>query len=194
MKNMKESLKIKVLTTIKNSRLVPTSRWYFVSKNYFFWLLFFTSIMIGSLAFSSILFNLIIETSPMVSATHFTYPMFFLNHIPIIWLFFVILFSVSAWFNLRRVNGGHRTSHVLGFFTSILFSLLIGILLFISGLSEKIEESIRNTIPIYRIIVEQKLDKKAQYLNEQGLSAQSIRIERERLRTKCILERSGNCF
>ena len=191
---MKTSVKEEVLKKIRDTRLTPMSRWYFISRNYFFWLLFVVSVVVGSLAFSSILFNLILETAPQVSVTILTLPQFFLSHTPIIWLLFVVMFSVSAWFNLRRVDGGHRTSHVLVFLASILFSLLLGLLLFYTGLSSKIEWSLRENVPIYRSIIEDKLEEKADYLSRQGVPADKLRLERERLRSQCIEERDENCF
>lgn len=182
--NMKTSVKEEVLKKIRDTRLAPMSRWYFISRNYFFWLLFVVSVVVGSLAFSSILFNLILETAPQVSFTIFTLPKFFLSHTPIIWLLFVVMFSVSAWFNLRRVDGGHRTSHVLVFLASILFSLLLGLLLFYTGLSSKIEWSLRENVPVYRSIIEDKLEEKADYLSTQGVPADKLRLERERLRSQ----------
>lgn len=191
---MKTSVKEEVLKKIHDTRLTPMSRWYFISRNYFFWLLFVVSVVVGSLAFSSILFNLILETAPQVNFSIFTLPQFFLSHTPVIWLLFVVLFSISAWFNLRRVDGGHRTSHVLVFLASILFSLLLGLLLFYTGLSTKIELSLRDHIPLYRSIIENQLEEKADYLYKQGAPVEHLRFERERLRSQCIDENNDNCF
>src|SRR5665648_1197459 len=45
-----------VLKKIKDNNIKPKPRWYFITKNYFIWLIFGISIILGSFAFSMVLF------------------------------------------------------------------------------------------------------------------------------------------
>ncbi len=187
-------LKHKVLEDIKEKNITPTSKFYFVSKTYFFWLLFVSSIIIGAIAFSTILFQLVIETNVWKDLATFHRPSLFVEAVPLFWLALVSLFTISAWYNFKNIPGTHRTENAIIVLASILFSLLFGLLLFKVGTAEKLEYIMRENFSTYRQAVERNMERKAEFLMQRDISPREIMLKREELRTLCLNQGRDDCF
>jgi len=192
MKNVKNQ----VLKEIETQGIKPTSRFYFVSRNYFFGLLFLVSVVVGAISFSAILNQLILGSRLAEGVQPFMTPTLFFISIPLFWLFILICFTASAWYNFKRTDGAHRKENAIIVLASILFSLLFGLLLFRVGLAENIDHVMKSFFPTYRINTEQRLERTALYLekNDQEEKAKAALLERERLRTVCFNQGREDCL
>ena len=146
-------LKQQVINRIKSEGLEPTSRFYFLSHKYFFWLLFLISVFIGAIAFSSILFELVVETAT-TDLAFVDRSSLAVQSIPLFWVGLLILFAISAWFNYKRIHGTHRSEHAFVLLSSVLLSLLIGFGIFNFGFAQYIQDNMRESVPLYRSAVE----------------------------------------
>jgi hypothetical protein len=55
---MKKDIKKTVLDKVKDGKIAQKSKWYFLTKDYIFWLMAILSTVLGGLAFSTIIFQL----------------------------------------------------------------------------------------------------------------------------------------
>ena len=192
MKNIKDQ----VLKKIQTQGIKPTSRFYFVSRNYFFGLLFIVSVVIGAISFSAILNQFILGSQLIEGAQPFMTPTLFFISIPLFWLFLLVCFTLSAWYNFKRTDGAHRRENAIIVLASILFSLLFGLLLFRVGLAENLDHVMKSFFPTYRATTEQRLERTAEYLQKNDLQekARAALREREQLRTICFNQGRKDCL
>ena len=190
------NVKKQVLTDIKERGITPTSRFYFVTKNYFFGLLFVVSVLVGAISFSSILHDLVLGSAFYLGTPLFVAPTVFVQSIPLFWLALLVIFTLSAWFNFKRTDGAHRKENAIIVLASILFSLLLGLLMFQVGMSGQLDRVLKAYVPLYRASVEDRLERNAEYLKKKELDEKAIMImlERERLRTLCLNHGRDDCF
>jgi len=122
-------IKSHVLKNIKQNGLEPTSKFYFVTRNYFFALLFIVSVVVGAVSFSAILHDLVVGSQ-------------------------------------------------------------------FYGLTQQIDNVMKAYIPLYRVTIEERLERNAAYLEKKHLNERAIMmmLERERLRTLCLNQQRNDCF
>jgi len=192
MKNVKDQ----VLKEIEIQGIKPTSRFYFISRNYFFGLLFIVSVVIGAISFSAILNQLILGSQLTKGAQPFMTPALFFISIPLFWIFLLVCFTASAWYNFKRTDGAHRKENAIIVLASILFSLLFGLLLFRIGLAENLDHVMRSFFSSYRVNTEERLERTAEYLQRNNLQekAKAALLEREQLRTICFNQGREDCL
>lgn len=189
------NLKHQVLKDIKEQGIKPTSRFYFVTRNYFFWLLFAVSVIVGAFAFSSILFALLLNQEYWNTLPFFSKSSLFIQSVPFFWLVLLVLFTISAWFNFKRTDGAHRRQNAMVVLASILFSMLLGVLLFRFGVAEHVQNIFTKHSATYRTVTELKLEKQAAFMKDHDLdSARAILLRREKLRTLCLNQGRTDCF
>ena len=189
-------IKSHVLKNIKQNGLEPTSKFYFVTRNYFFALLFIVSVVVGAVSFSAILHDLVVGSQFYSGTSLDVAPTLFVQTIPLFWLVLLIFFTASAWFNYKRTDGIYRKENAIIVLASILFSLLIGLLIFRVGLTQQIDNVMKAYIPLYRVTIEERLERNAAYLEKKHLNERAIMmmLERERLRTLCLNQQRNDCF
>ncbi len=189
-------IKSQVLKNIKQNGIEPTSKFYFVTRNYFFVLLFVVSVVVGAVSFSAILNDLVIGSRFYAGAPLFVAPTLFIQTIPFFWLALLVVFTVSAWFNYKRTESAHKRENGMIVLASILFSLLIGLGLFRVGAAQHLDVVMKTYVPLYRVTIEEKLERNAAYLEDKHLNERAIMmmLERERLRTLCLNQQRDDCF
>jgi len=190
------NVKKQVLTEIKEHGIKPTSRFYFVTKNYFFGLLFVVSVIVGAVSFSSILHELVLGSQFFRGTPLFMKPSWFITFVPLFWMLLLVIFTASAWFNFKRTDNAHKQENAIIVLASILFSLLLGLLLFKVGITQNLDYMMKSYFPTYRVTAEQRLERTAQYLHNRQIEdkAHAALLERERLRTLCFNQGRDNCF
>ncbi len=189
-------IKSQVLKDIRDNGIKPTSKFYFVTRNYFFRLLFIVSVVVGAISFAAILQEMIIGSQFYKGTNLFEAPTLFVQSIPFFWLLLLAIFTGSAWFNYKRTDEGERRDNGMIVLASILFSLLFGLLIFRIGLSEDLDIMMKTHLPAYRLTAEQRLERSANYLERKDLNEQAKKalLQRERLRTLCLNYGHQNCF
>ena len=155
-KEIKKSKKL--LDKITSEQISPSPRWYFVLQNYIFWSVFLMFVILGSIAFSIILyaatesdFNLLSFSGSKIE--------FLFSSLPILWILFLGIFSIISIFGIRHTKTGYRYPilKILGF--NILLSILLGTLFFYTGGAKKMELIFAKNIPIYKSFEERRISR-----------------------------------
>lgn len=186
------NLKKQILENIKREGITPTSRFYFVSRNYFFWLLFVVCVIVGAISFSSILFQWVI-LGELTGNIHYSTPSLFIEFIPLFWIGLVVMFTTSAWYNVKQTNAPYKKENAVVVLSSILFSLLLGLLLFRAGVAHNLDALMKTHVEPYRSFSERHLEKAASVMEEKNRDPRFILLQREKLRTMCFNEGHSNC-
>lgn len=148
-----ENISNEVLKKIKDNHIKPKPRWYFITKNYFIWLIFGISIILGSLAFSMVLF--------MVRQLDWDIYRYIGNNwletifisLPYLWLIFFILFIWVAYYNFVHTKRGYRFKFISILLMSLVISIILGTGLYFNGFSERLENIFSEKIPYYNSLV-----------------------------------------
>ncbi|HBY56261.1 MAG TPA: hypothetical protein DEG96_00095 [Candidatus Atribacteria bacterium] len=149
MKNISEQ----VLKRIKKDNIRPKPRWYFLTKNYFIWSMFGISVILGSFAFSMILF--IIKQLDW-DIYHYLGDSFLKTvfiSLPYLWLIFLILFIGVAYYNFIHTKRGYRFKFISILLISLVISVTLGSVLYSNGFSENLGNIFFEKIPYYNRLV-----------------------------------------
>ena len=159
----------KVFKRIKENNIKPKSRYYFITKNYFIWSIFGISILIGSLAFSMILFiskQLDWDIYPYLKENFLKT---ILINLPYFWLLFFCLFIGIAYYHFIHTKKGYQFKFISILLISLVVSIILGTSLYFNGFSESLEGIFLEKIPYYKNLV---YTREKQWMNPQkGLLA-----------------------
>ena len=142
-----------VLKKIKDNNIKPKPRWYFITKNYFIWLIFGISIILGSFAFGMVLF---ITKQLDWDIYHYLGESFLKTvfiSLPYLWLIFLILFIGVAYYNFIHTKRGYRFKIITILLISLIISVTLGTGLYFNGFSERLENVFSEKIPYYNRLV-----------------------------------------
>ena len=144
-----DNLGDKVLRKIKEECICPKPRWQFLLKDYFIWLLFLVSLVVGSLAFCVSLHILFTNDWDLYQYLHTSLAGHILISIPYFWIVFLIIFVFIAYYNFKYTKSGYRreTYFVVGL--SVVGSLFFGAFLHTLGTGERVEDFVSGNIPEY---------------------------------------------
>ncbi|MBI2448464.1 hypothetical protein HYV44_02820 [Candidatus Microgenomates bacterium] len=146
------NLKEEILEKIKKEEIHPIPRWVYDAKNYLFWALFVISVLIGGVAFASIIFVIKSQNLPIGAIVGFSGPRFLLLVFPYFWLIVLAVFITFAFFEIKNTKTGYRYNTLLVLVISILLSIILGSLLFISHAGGAPENILRRRVPLYKNI------------------------------------------
>jgi len=142
-----------VLKKIKDNNIKPKPLWYFITKNYFIWSVFGISIILGSFAFSMVLF--IIKQLDW-DIYHYMGGSFLSTvfvSLPYLWLIFLILFTGIAYYNFIHTKRGYRFKFMSVLLMSLIISIILGTGLYFNGFSARLEKVFLENIPYYSRLV-----------------------------------------
>ncbi|MCK5767319.1 MAG: hypothetical protein KAH35_02955, partial [Candidatus Atribacteria bacterium] len=129
MKNISEE----IFKKIKKENIKPKSYRYFATKNYFIWFLFGISIILGSFAFSMILFMFRQLDWDIYHYLGNSFLKTVFISLPYLWLIFLILFLGIAYYNFIHTKRGYRFRFITILVTSLIISTLLGTALYFNG-------------------------------------------------------------
>ena len=144
----------KVLEKIEKENIKPIGRWSFVLKNSFLWSLFGLNILFGSVGFaisiylfqSSDILNLILSVNDFLGVL--------ILAIPTVWVLLTIIFLVVAYLNFRYTDRGYIFSFRKIFVINILAILILGGILHLSGVSERLNRVFSESFSTYDITLD----------------------------------------
>jgi len=142
----------KVLCKIKEEKIAPKPRWHFLLKDYFTWIMFVISIIIGALAFCTMLYVFSNNDWDLYKYLHTSVIGHIMLSIPYIWILFLILFLALAFYNYKHTKDGYRHQAYMIMLLSIAGSALLGTFLHTLGMGEAIEDLAANAVPYYEKI------------------------------------------
>lgn len=143
-------IKYNILSKIKSGELSQKSRWYFLTRDYFFWAITAIAVVTGSLASASLLHQLLVNQIPFISQMRDNPDIIttlFLN-LPFFWIALFCLLVITAWYNYRHTSGGHRHYNSLIVASVVVVSMSLGTLLFAAGLGKEIDQGTRERVPL----------------------------------------------
>ncbi|KKP64861.1 MAG: hypothetical protein UR61_C0038G0006 [candidate division WS6 bacterium GW2011_GWE1_34_7] len=144
----------KVLEKIEKENIKPIGRWSFVLKNSFLWSLFGLNILFGSLGLaisiylfeSSDILNLILSVNDFLGVLVLA--------IPTVWVLLTVIFLVVAYLNFRYTERGYTLSFKKIFLINTLAILILGSILHISGVSERLNRVFSESFSTYDITLD----------------------------------------
>ncbi|MFA5622830.1 MAG: hypothetical protein WC981_01190 [Candidatus Dojkabacteria bacterium] len=143
-----------VLKKIERESIKPIPRYSFVLKRSFLWSLFGLNILFGSvgLAISIYLFestdilNLILSVNDFLGVL--------ILAIPTVWVLLTIIFLLVAYLNFRYTERGYIFSFKRIFLINILAILILGVILHLSGVSERLNRVFSQSFTTYNLTVD----------------------------------------
>lgn len=146
----------RLIQTIKEQRISPLPRWLFRLRNGAVWSIFIFAIVLGALAFSVILFS--IQQADFSVLTHLSHSRLelFLGLLPFFWIVLLTAFLLIAIFSIQHSNRGYKftIAKVTGF--SVVMSLLLGTIFFVSGGAHRLEHAFEVNLFRYKGVQEKK--------------------------------------
>lgn len=142
-----------VLKKIKDSNIKPKPRWYFLTKNYFIWSIFGISIILGSFAFSMVLFIIKQLDWDIYQYIGDSFLKTVFISLPYLWLIFLILFTGVAYYNFIHTKRGYRFKFISILLISLTVSIILGTGLYFNGFSERLENVFSEKTPYYNRLV-----------------------------------------
>ena len=137
-----EDLKSKVLELIEKDKIKPTSRMYFSLKDKAFWSFFVLSIVIGSIAFSVMIFSFTNSESQLYEMTHDSVLDFMLDMTPYLWVFIFATFAFVGYENFRYTNKGYKYSFGIILVSSLILNVVGGVTIHAIGLARVIDQDL----------------------------------------------------
>lgn len=113
----------KIAEKIKKERIKPLSPWYFSFKNWIFWISFFLSGLLGSIAFAMLLVALVQNEFSF----HILMDMLW---VPIVWVAIFCVFLYSSYYAVHHTKNGYKIPAWIWVGGNILISMIIGVVFY----------------------------------------------------------------
>lgn len=141
------------LEKIKKEKVHPRPRWYFLTRNYFFWLMFALTTLLGGIAFGMILFITTNLDWDIYQYLGFSLSKAIIVSLPYLWIALLLFFLFVTYYNFRNTRRGYRYRFIFIFLICLLISVLLGCGFYHYGWSETVETQLRKRIPGYQKMV-----------------------------------------
>ena len=155
-KEIKKSQKL--LNKITAEQIKPSPRWHFILRNYIFWSVFLIFVVLGSIAFSIILYAITENDFDLLSFSGSKIEFLF-SVLPLLWILFLVIFSIISIFGIRHTKTGYRYSFLKILSFNILLSIFSGALFFYTGGAEKMELIFAENISVYKSFEERRISR-----------------------------------
>ncbi len=166
------SISEKVLQAIKEQHIAPKPRWRFFLQRWTIWATAGLSVLIGSVAFSVMLFRLVNSDWEVLELMEQSPLEHLVETLPLVWLIVLVLFVWLAYYNARHANGAYKYHAYWVVIGSILVSLGLGGIMYSVGLAPQVEDFVYNQLPWMGRMHEQRLQTWMQ--PERGLLAGEV--------------------
>ncbi|MFA6098355.1 MAG: hypothetical protein WCV50_01050 [Patescibacteria group bacterium] len=146
----------KILETINQEGLKPKPRWQFLMRQYVIWLAAVFSAIIGSVAFSVIIFALVNDDWEILNELGRTPLQHTLNTLPYIWIIIMGLFILLAYYNGRHTKSSYRYRAYWFVGGSMIVSIVFGGVFYVIGLGPGVHYFIRDNLPFYQVLMHER--------------------------------------
>lgn len=167
-----KTLSDKVFDTIKTQKITPKPRWQFLLKDWVIWFFSVVCLIIGSLAFSVILYLIINSDWSIYKQIDDSFWDFVLLSMPYFWIIFLILFIFAANYNFKHTKKGYKYELHYVVIITILISMALGLFMFAFGAGRAIDNVLADRIPAYTKIIDRRVQLWSQ--PEKGLLAGEV--------------------
>lgn len=148
----------RVLKEIKEKEIEPKAKWHFLVHDYSVFVLAIVSIIIGSFAFSAIIFTITNSDFALYKDTYRSFGSYIFDNLPLVWLLFLIVFGGSAYYNLKNTKGGYKYKLSTLIIGTVLASMILGTGLYALGGGGFVDRSVGQHIPFHKG-VEERMNK-----------------------------------
>jgi hypothetical protein len=142
-----------ILRKIEEEKIEPKSKWLFLVKDYLIWFLFLLAIVIGSVAWSVIVFLLLDNDWDVYMHLERSFISSVIISLPYIWIIIVILFYFLAYFNYKHTKGGYKIKPLIIVSVSVLVSIVLGGFLLANGFGRTIDSALSQNVPYYEKMI-----------------------------------------
>jgi len=154
---MREDFSKNLFDKIESENIKPRPRWEFLLKNYFVWSVALVSLLIGSLAFASVVY--MIKDGDMDILRHIDHGFleFFIVTMPYFWLISMVVFSFITYYNFKHTRSAYKRG-VFVFPVALLFgTIMLGTLFYNIGLGKAIDDVLADNMPFYEKVVNRRM-------------------------------------
>jgi len=138
-----------VLEKIKKENIKPIPKWHFMLKKSFVWNLFIVNILFGSVGFAIIIYLLVNNEALLDVSLVGNLWQWIVLVIPILWIILTLFFFFVAYYNFTKTEDAYRFSVGRKLLINIGITILLGLVLYTGGLSEKLNDLFAKNIPFY---------------------------------------------
>jgi len=149
-KNIMSKFCDKVLCKIKEEKIEPKPKWHFLLKDYFVWLAFAVSLIVGALAFCVALSIILDNDWDIYRYLSLSPAKHILLSLPYIWIFAILLFLGLALYNYKHTKSGYRSGTFVVLGLSVVGSVVLGSVFHSLGMGRKIDRIFSQNIPLYQ--------------------------------------------
>lgn len=143
------NLSDKIIEKIEKEGISPKPKWEFLLKDGVVWAGFVLSVLMGAVSISVILFFVKTGDLDVYESVYGSVFSAVAGVVPFFWVLVLIAFSVIAILNFRNTERGYKRKYVYVVFASIALSVLIGSLLFQSGMAKWLHGQLAVNVPFY---------------------------------------------
>lgn len=147
----------KIISKIKEENIQPIPKWKIRWSRFSTWTLYFLFILSGAISFSVIIYSIQQSEFSMLKHIGHSKIELILVLLPLLWLILLISFLIVSVISARQTKKAYKWSFGKWIGLSLLLSLAIGTLFFISGGAQWVEKSFANQIEIYNSVNERKM-------------------------------------
>lgn len=159
---MTNNLEKRILDKIKKDDIRPKSKWYFVLKNSIYISSFVISILLGAISFS-VLFYIFSNNQSVIFDSYNTYQ---LKNAIIFWIILLSLFLIISVWNNKYLKNSYRYQPSTIILFNISTSLILGLLLFYTGIAQKTDNFSSKHLDFYQKNIKITEIKKEIFLNK----------------------------
>ena len=143
---------------ISSGELKPEARWKFLLHDYVIWAVGLVSLLIGALSVAVIIYLLGDHDWTLYKMAHENFFFQVLTIVPYFWIIILIIFGAVAYYNVRHTKRGYKFHSYWIILASVGFSLLLGSIIYATGLGAKIDDTLYSHLKPYRQVIMHKAD------------------------------------
>jgi len=142
---------------LKQDELAPYPRWRFLLKDYVVWAAGALALACGSLAVTVMIYLVRFNDWEIRESAHKSLAEFILLTMPYFWLIFLGLFVFVLYLNLKHTKRGYRYPVWLIASASILASVIVGGLLSLTNIGERLDNVLGARAPFYDQMINRQM-------------------------------------
>ncbi|MFH0840921.1 MAG: hypothetical protein V1865_03015 [bacterium] len=129
-----------ILEKIKEEKIKPKSRWEFLLKDYFVWIVSIIFLIVGGLSVSVIIYLLNNNDWDLYKNISHSFLGFLFLTMPYFWILLLIIFGFVVYYNIRHTKQGYNYSLVLIILISLTANIALGGAFYNLGLGHKLDD------------------------------------------------------
>ncbi len=139
----------KALQIIKQKKISPRSKWQCLLYNKMAWGLSFAFVIIGSLAFSVVIYMVKNNDWDMYSHLGDSLAEFIIVTLPYFWIVLLILLVYLAFFSSKFTEQGYRYKLITLLSLGLLINIVLGVIFYNIGFGRIIDSYLQDKVPTY---------------------------------------------